>query len=142
MVQLKKALALIQCQSCSLTLALQDAPAWRDLFAMKETVSMSQTVQVCLTSDWYLVAGLHSNILLRILLLAIYLCAYKLVIILLKSILPLISAVTVHFQCSSYSVKEGDGICLPLKASGNLNRVFEVTMNLETQFAAGWLSCI
>ena len=52
-----------------------------------------------------------------------------------------LSAVTVRFQCSSYSVKEGDGICLPMKASGNLNRDFEVTMNLGKQFATGWLCC-
>ena len=54
----------------------------------------------------------------------------------------LFPAVTVQFQGNSYSVKEGDGICIPLKASGNLNRDFEVTLNLRTQFAAGWLRCV
>jgi len=47
------------------------------------------------------------------------------------------SAVTASFQCNSYSVEEGDGICLPIKASGNLNRDFEVTVNLGRQLAAG-----
>ena len=53
----------------------------------------------------------------------------------------IISAVTVRYQCSSYSVKEGDGICLPIEASGNLSRDFEVTVNLGKQIAAGWLCC-
>ena len=46
-------------------------------------------------------------------------------------------AVIASFQCKSYSVKEGDGICLPLKAAETLNRDFEVTMSLGKQFAAG-----
>ena len=45
--------------------------------------------------------------------------------------------VTARFPCDSYSVKEGDGICLPIMASGNLNRDFEVTVNLGRQLAAG-----
>ena len=54
-------------------------------------------------------------------------------------------AVVVFFSGgNSYSVLEGDGICLSLRVSGNVNRDFEVTMNLGKQFAAGLaiLNCI
>ena len=89
---------------------------------MRENASTSQSVQVCMQR------------------VAIVQIVYTLCLACIASLIVSILfffTVTARFPCDSYSVKEGDGICLPIMASGNLNRDFEVTVNLGRQLAAG-----